>query len=102
MPTIEEILGLPPEGWKKIGDMTDEELSVYLKDITILEPTIPITAEPNKKHVLLEENEDGEKNVNPFNKTKKKKAINTNTNTKSSKLNKEEMDNLMEDLMKDL
>lgn len=38
MATIEELLGLSKEGWKDIAEMSEDQLKVYLADITKLEP----------------------------------------------------------------
>lgn len=88
--TIEDLLGLPPEGWEAIAKMTDEELAVYLKDITDLEPKIPEGAQlcgvkppkikkekKQKDFSLLDDDsvdsleDDGDENPIKLNKTKK-------------------------------
>lgn len=116
MPTIEEIQNLPKEGWEKIGAMNDEELAVYLKDITILEPTIPEEATPNvsfedkekkskaKSAITELEEEMAEENdsnpSNPF-KRKEKKQVKFSGKGKT-KLTPEEQDALMRNLLEGL
>lgn len=100
MPTCEEILGLPPEGWKAIGEMDDNQLDIYLKDVTILEPVIPLdTSEPNRVIKEKKNKEDSDNNTevddNPFKaKVKKSKG--------RPKLTTEDMDAAMDNLLADL
>ena len=77
MATIEELLGLSKEGWQQISQMNEDELQIYLKDITNLERTSRIV-NVSKKELTDEEllskvtSEIGEKEDNPFTKAKKK------------------------------
>jgi len=38
MPTLAELLNLPHDAYEKLLLMSEDELGIYLKDITILEP----------------------------------------------------------------
>jgi hypothetical protein len=88
--TIEDLLGLSIEGWADIAKMNDEELKVYLKDITILEPKSDISesqvrgAKITKSKALQDiENDDDPDNPIKLNKTakpKKKKLISETLN----------------------
>ena len=61
--TVEDLLGLPPEGWQAIAKMGDDELVIYLKDITELEPKInPNSQLRGGKLVEIEENDDDNEN----------------------------------------
>ena len=40
--TVEDLLGLSVEGWEEVGRMSEEQLAVYLADITNLEPKADI------------------------------------------------------------
>ena len=58
--TVEELLGLPPAGWQAIAAMDEAALSIYLKDITNLEPIIPEVAQPcGREPIKLKLNKDG-------------------------------------------
>lgn len=74
MPTCEEILELPQEGWEAIGKMSDEQLAIYLKDVTILEPTIPNESEPTKEFNVDEDVAENTSSNNPIAKAKAKKT----------------------------
>src|SRR5687767_2002326 len=105
--TIEDLLGLPKEGWEAIAKMDEEQLANYLGDITNLEPKIPSDAqwrgvkEPKVKKTKTDDSDEqnelelvdenpGSDNPIKQNKPKKKKL--------KSVFSQEEIDNLLEDL----
>jgi hypothetical protein len=82
--TVEDLLGLGSEGWMEIAKMNTEELNIYLKDVTELEPKFDPTSRPV---VVTTEEEPEESDDNPIKATKKKKpkepAIKSNKDLKS-------------------
>lgn len=122
--TLEELLGLPQDGWLAISKMSDQELEIYLQDITKIEPssleelssaTPNIGAEDKAKladkkmkaerkaeliRMSLQDNNDGFGDDNPI-KTglkKKKKGI-FKTGRDSKKFKDGEMDDFMKNLL---
>lgn len=57
MPTLSELLNLPPEGYKRILEMSSLELEEYLGPITALEPEIKV---PDIDLDNFEVNDEGE------------------------------------------
>ena len=83
--TVEDLLGLSVEGWEEIGKMSEEQLAIYLADITILEPKADIdksmprgkvekvekSTSISTKSKLLQELEDNQDPDNPIKLSKK-------------------------------
>ena len=93
--TIDELLGLPPEAWEAISKMNDEELAVYLADITLTEPkVIPAEATPciSAEEDLMGETSDN----NPIRMTKKRKD--KELKKPKEQFSKEEIDDILKGL----
>lgn len=85
--TVEDLLGLSVKGWEDIAKMTDDELAIYLSDITILEPKSDVEnaqlrggkevkVSASKSKALQElENDDDPDNPIKLNKGPKRRAV---------------------------
>src|SRR5881394_975699 len=96
--TIEELLNLPDPAWESIGKMTPEELAVYLKDVTEVEPrSIPAEATPctSGEDKDIEELIGETSDSNPIKLNRKKKDKKTKGKAEFSK---EEIDDILSGL----
>lgn len=92
--TVEDLLGLSVKGWEDIAKMSDEELAIYLSDITVLEPKSDVENAqlrggkevkvlPKTKSKALQELENDDDPENPIKLNKGPKRRNVKKSTES-------------------